>query len=268
MSAPELSAKIMTQADSTTNPRESLVQWYYMVDDLHARVKSLSGSHAQLSRLAEVKNNLRAEIDNRKKAFSQTKVQEFYKNYTGHLSGTVPLSTMCKNQYEIVDDWSYALDLPTPLVLATWDIESSCGWYKPSNGDGVFQLVSKEYGSSSQMTKGEWIMMMYDYAQLLKDKMSRYHTANKLNVSSCSSKSTTATGQTAPICLNYTSMDLDSIIKYGALYNGLSGGKIKGDIQPAAADYVYGKFGSGNQSAKKDGLLMRILKISDYVVKK
>ena len=60
-------------------------------------------------------------------------------------------------------------------------------------------------------------------------------------------------------------MDMDSLIKYGALYNGLSGAVIKGDIQPAASAYVYGKFGSENQSANKDGILMRVLKVLDYM---
>ena len=140
--------------------------------------------------------------------------------------------------------------------------------YKPSNRNGVFQLTARDYGVSENLTKGEWIMMMYDYAKLVKDKITRYHTSNSLSATTCDSKSTTTIDQIAPVCFNYGSLDLDSIIKYGALYNGLSGSTIKWNIKPWNPDYVFGKFGPDNQSAKKDGLVMRILKVLDYNKKK
>lgn len=133
----------------------------------------------------------------------------------------VGLSTVCAQRYQLVDDRSYAFNMPTALVLATLDMESSCGWYKPTNGDGVFQLIAKDYGTGT-LTTGQWIMMMYDFAELVRGKHARYHTANKLSIDTCSTKDVNQTGQTAPICLTYTNLDLDSLIKHGALYNGLS----------------------------------------------
>ena len=64
---------------------------------------------------------------------------------------------------------------------------------------------------------------MYDYVALVQSKIAWYHTSNSLSKDTCSSKDTTTLGQIAPICLSYTSLDLDSLVKYGALYNGLSG---------------------------------------------
>lgn len=264
LTATELTNKIIQTADANNYPKESLLQWYYSVEDLYTRLQKISPSSPELARLFLVKDGLRQEINTRKNALSTTGEDNLLIQYETALTTAPWLSNLCKNNYELVDDWAYALDLPMSLVLATWDIEASCGLYKPSNRNGVFQLTSKDYGIGENLTKWEWIMMMYDYADLIKGKVNRYHTANKLSRDDCSTKDLIATGQTAPICLRYGSLDFDSIIKYGALYNGLSWSTIKGDIRPGVADYVFGKFGPDNQTAKKDGLMMRILKTLDY----
>lgn len=106
--------------------------------------------------------------------------------------------------------------------------------------------------------------MAYDYRDLIQGKHNRYHNANKLSPTTCTQKNMNFTGQTAPICLSYTQMDIDSIIKYGALYNALAGPTIIGDIQPRNISYVYGKLTS---DANKDGLIVRILKILRWMNK-
>ena len=124
------------------------------------------------------------------------------------------LDTLCRQRYQLVDDRSYALDLPTPLVLATLDMESSCRRSNPTNGDGVFQLIAKDYDTGATLSVGQWIMMMYDYAELVRGKHAWYHNINKFSTNNCSTKNINLTEQTAPICLSYTTMDIDSIIKY------------------------------------------------------
>ena len=42
---------------------------------------------------------------------------------------------------------SFANDFPTALTIAVWFRESTCGYYLPKNGDGPFQIVSKDYGT-------------------------------------------------------------------------------------------------------------------------
>jgi hypothetical protein len=142
-------------------------------------------------------------------------------------------------------------------------MESWCGRYKPTNGDGVFQLVSKDYGTGVLST-GERILMMYDFSALLKGKYDRYHTANKLSPNDCNTNMTWSTGIISPICLSYTTLDFDSIVKHGALYNWLSGSIIKGNIQPAIAPYVFGHYTDTYSGSVKDWLLVRILKVLNY----
>ncbi len=257
--------QITTQIDSNSTPRESLVQRYYSIEDLEQRITKLSPNSTTLSNISSIKKALRTRLDNEKKSNTLSSgtlefIDDKRKNVT---TRNVWLSNICTQRYQLVDDRSYAFNMPTALVLATLDMESSCGWYKPNNGDGVFQLIAKDYGTWTLST-GQWIMMMYDFAELVRGKHARYHTANKLSINTCNTKDSNLTGQTAPICLSYTSLDLDSLIKHGALYNGLSGAKIMGDIQPGAPSYVYGRYTDTYSGSVKDGLIVRVLKSLRY----
>lgn len=260
-----LTKKIFQQIDTNPSPRESLVQWYYSMDDFYAKIAQLSKTHTSLPKIAAIRESLRLRLDKEKKNEVKESMLSMVDTYrSGVTTKDSWLTTLCKDRYQLVDDWSYAFNMPTPLVLATLDMESSCWWYKPINGDGVFQLIAKEYGTGT-LTTGQWIMMMYDFSSLVSWKHAWYHTANKLSKDSCNSKNKLLTGQTAAICLTYTTMDLDSLIKHGALYNWLANATIKWDIQPAAPSYVYGHYTDTYSGAVKDGLIVRVLKVLKYM---
>jgi hypothetical protein len=223
----DVTTKIFQQIDTNSNPRESLVQWYYSIDDFYTKIAQLSGSHKALPKIAAIRTSLRSKLDTAKtndKKNTMFGIVDMYRS--GVTTKDIGLTALCKDRYQLVDDRSYAFNMPTPLVLATLDMESSCGWYKPTNGDGVFQVISKDYGTGI-LTTGQWIMMMYDFSALISGKHAWYHTSNKLSKDDCTTKNTSLTGTTSPICLSYTSMDLDSLIKHGALYNGLANAIIK-----------------------------------------
>ena len=95
------------------------------------------------------------------------------------------------------------------------------------------------------MTTGQRIWMMYDFNDFLRAKFSRYATANKIN-------------NTLPF--DYQHISYTGLVQFGALYNGLSGASIRGDIQPAAPHYVYGNLNDQYSGAVKDGLIVRVIK--------
>lgn len=101
----------------------------------------------------------------------------------------------------------------------------------PNNRNGIFQITTNDHEPGA-IEVGHWIGMMYDFNDFLQRNKARYHNSNKLSIENCEYKDKTMVGQTAPVCLSYDSVDLDSLIKFGALYNGLAGSSIKGDIQP------------------------------------
>ena len=261
----DITNSILQQINTNPSPRESLVQWYYSMDDFYAKIAGLSWTHKALPKIASIRSTLRSKIDSAKNNEKKDNIITFWNTYrSGVTTQNVWLSNICKDRYQLVDDRSYAFNIPTALVLATLDMESSCWRYKPSNWDGVFQLIAKDYWTWT-LTTGQWIMMMYDFSALISGKHARYHTANKLSKDDCTTKNMNLTGTTSPICLTYTSMDLDSIIKHGALYNGLANATIKWDIQPWAPSYVYGRYTDAYSWAVKDGLIVRILKVVQYM---
>ena len=108
--------------------------------------------------------------------------------------------------------------------------------------------------------------MMYDFTKFLKNKVNTYNRKSAVAATDCTTKDMVLTGQNAQICMSYTTIDLDSIIKIGALYNGGSyPDSTRGrDIHPNAPKYVYGNFGPDNASYNYDGLIIRMLKVLKY----
>lgn len=232
------------------NPRESLVQRYYAIEDLHQAVQTQAPSSPTLTQLSTIKNKLRKEIDTKKSLLTQTSgaadLLGTYWSWVLTQSGS--LDKPCPQFMTLVDDRSYALDLPSSLVTATWLMESGCWRYRPANGDGIFQIVSKDYGTGTIAT-GHRIWMMYDFDDFIRAKFAWYQKANNL---------------TQQLPFSYQHIDYDSIVKFWSLYNGLSGATVKWNILPAAPNYVFGKLTDQYSWSQKDGLLVRVMKTLRY----
>lgn len=286
--------RILQKVDASTNPRESLVQRYYSVADLYERVKDFSSSSIQTSELKTLKDELRQELDSRKEdILSETdRFQDFYEQFNHYLLSAREhkLSSICKNNYNLADDRSYAFNLPTALTIALRDMESSCRINNP-NGDGIFQIIHNSYPAWKELTLGEIALQFYDFRDISFSKINRHNARASVRdlLVDCDTKSLTQTGVIAPICISYNSFDLDSIIKYAALYNGASysekfawsnakpGDKV---LWPLAPQYVFGglpdyqfkKDKSGdykldknwNKLLEKDGVIIRVLQSLNY----
>ena len=55
-----------------------------------------------------------------------------------------------------MDTLSFANNFPTALTIATRYREANCGYYLPANGDGPFQILSKDYGTG-QITEAKFL---------------------------------------------------------------------------------------------------------------
>ena len=98
-----------------------------------------------------------------------------------------------------MDTISFANNFPTALMMAVRYRETNCGYYLPSNGDGPFQILSKDYGTG-QISEAKFLQIMQDYIDFSKGKMSRYNNVNAANNRS--------------INLTYTGFNLTGIINY------------------------------------------------------
>ena len=133
-------------------------------------------------RLATVSSGLRdyaySLFDSRKKLAKQQSVaekSEFLDEYRANISidEDFPVDN-CMWWYNTIDNISFANDFPTALAIAVWYRETGCGYYLPSNGDGPFQIVSKDYGNG-EITEEIFKQTIQDFIDFSKWKIDSYN---------------------------------------------------------------------------------------------
>lgn len=177
------------------------------------------------------------------KQASKTAKQEFLATY---MTGIKEISgnENCTGRYNLLDTISFANNFPTALTIATWYREASCGYYLPSNGDGPFQIISKEYGTG-QINESLFVQTVQDFIDFSKAKRQQYKT--KLWIS-----------------LTYTWLNWTGLINHSALYNG---GIISGAIvNPIAPRYVYDGYGDAYSGATRYGVVPKFLKTLQWEI--
>ena len=63
----------------------------------------------------------------------------------------------------------FANNFPTALTIATRYRETHCGYYLPSNGDGPFQILSKDYGTG-EINEDTFTQSIQDFIDFSKGK--------------------------------------------------------------------------------------------------
>ena len=151
---------------------------------------------------------------------------------------------LCATYYKDLDTISFVNNFPTALTMATRYREAGCKRYLPGNGNGPFQILSKNYGSG-QLTKGIFYQSVQDFIDFSRAKWTQYKS--KLWIS-----------------LTYTGWDLTGIVNHAALYNG--GVITWGVVKPYAPKYVYDGYGYGYSGAIRYGVLPKFLKVLQWEV--
>lgn len=233
--------------EHSQTPQRDMVGWYYAIEDLRQAVLVEAPQSPYLQKIEQISKDLRQELDAKKalRPLSSTSLSLLDQYRSGVLTNDKSLDKPCPQFAQLIDDWAFALDLPASLITATWLMESGCGRSRPANGDGIFQIVSKDYGTGV-MTTGHRIWMVSDFNDFVRAKFARYHRVNAI---------------TTGFPMSYQYIDYTGVVKFGALYNGLSGANVRGDISPASVNYVFGKLNDQYSGAVKDGLLVRVMKV-------
>ena len=218
-----------------------LAKWYNILEDDE--------------RLATISSGLRdyayAQFDSRKRTTKQKSVTEktnFLDEYRWDImmEEEFPFDK-CIWRYNTIDNISFANDFPTALTLAVWYRESGCGYYLPSNGDGPFQIVSKDYGNG-EITEEVFKQTVQDFIDFAKWKIESYNSR--------------ADEEFPEINLSYTSFDYTGVVSFAALYNWWT--RTWGMVQPNAPKYVFDGYGEKYANAKKYGLFPAFLKLISW----
>jgi len=208
-------------------------------------------------RLATISSGLRdytySLFDSKKKLAKQQYVWEkskFLDEYEWDISinSEFPMDN-CVWRYNTLDNISFANDFPTALTIAVWYKESNCGYYLPANGDGPFQIVSKNYGNG-EITEEIFKQTVQDFIDFSKSKIDSYNKK--------------ADEDFPEIKISYTWFDYTGVVSFAALYNWWT--RTGWMVQPNAPKYVFDGYGEDYSNAKKYGLFPALLKVLDWEV--
>lgn len=196
--------------------------------------------------LKELEIDLTNQITTQKTQTKQANKEQIKAFVANNMTGIALISETdtCKQQYDLIDMISFANNFPTALTLATRYREASCRMYLPGNGDGPFQIVSKEYGAGD-LTLTTFKQSVQDFIDFSKAKYGNYYS------------------KIGPI-FTYTGFDMTGIVNHAALYNG---GKImSGVVVPLMPKYVYEWYGNYASGAVRYGIRPKFIKILDREV--
>ena len=206
------------------------------------------GSDEQINRmLSQLNAHLMDKLTTEKtkaKIWSKQFKQDFLTQYlTGEIQDiTGQLS--CTGRYNTLDTISFAYNFPTALTIATRYREANCGYYLPANGDGPFQILSKDYGTWT-ITEEIFTKSVTDFIEFSKAKHTQYHTRLWIN-------------------LTYTGFDRTGLANHAGLYNG---GLISWNIvNPNNPKYLWDGYGVEFSGALRYGLMPKFLKTLQWEI--
>jgi len=228
---------------------QDLRSFYYQIRDLQNTYQFEPKIDYLLS---ELKAHLRSTLQSRKqqtKTLSRNDKYIFFEEYKSMINTGPALSNSCLGRYNTLDDIAFAHDYSTSVLIATRYRESDCGYYLPKNGDWPFQIVSKDYGTW-HITEAIFVQSAVDFINFSKNKYERYATSNL------------ASGHR--VDLHYTGLTLSGIVRHGALYNGLSGYTVYGDISPLNPRYVWDNYGQDFSGSVRNGIAVQTLKMLEW----
>ena len=218
-----------------------LWKWYNILKD-DERLSTIS------SGLRDYASSL---FDSRKKLSKQQYIGEkskFLDEYKWNITINEKFPVdYCMWWYNTIDNISFANDFPTALTIAVWYKESNCGYYLPANGDGPFQIVSKDYGNG-EITEDLFKQTIQDFIDFSKSKIDSYNRKADSNF--------------PEIKISYTWFDYTGVVSFAALYNWWT--RTGGMVQPNAPKYVFDGYGQDYSNAKKYWLFPALLKVLEW----
>ena len=197
--------------------------------------------------LSGLETHLSNQINTKKTQVKQANKEQIKSFVAQNMTGisNIPETDICKQQYDLIDTISFANNFPTALTLATRYREASCRMYLPGNGDGPFQIISKNYGAG-ELNLTTFKQSVQDFIDFSKAKYGNYYS------------------KIGPI-FTYTGFDMTGIVNHAALYNG---GKImSGVVVPIIPKYVYEWYGNYSSWAVRYGIRPKFVKLLDREVR-
>jgi len=226
---------------TSTNPNQEKVLWLYAFSDA-----VVDPSFKPL--VDDIFFSLRRRIDQKKeidRLARQRWEREWRAMAGGMLTHAIPLPSSCIDEanWSIYDDVGRAFGIPPVVLAATHWIETTCRRWMHVNGP--YQIMSHQY-TTWDLSDAFFFSQTVAVARFIHNKVRRYNSRNPDH----------------QLLMAYTGMSVDDVVRFGALYNGLSGGRILHPIAPARPVYVWGNW--GERKERKNGLIVAISQFLAY----
>ena len=175
--------------------------------------------------------------------------ESFVYNYGSGIIQNHSIPQKCRDRRQYMDDISFVHNLPTAITMATRYAESTCGFYLPVHptygSNWPFQIITKDYGTG-EMTESLFRQTVQDFVWFAWHKINSYEKSNSK--------------EWLKVNLTYDTFDFTGVVRFGALYNGLSWSTIKWDIQPMKRWYVFNNYEPAYSGAVRHGLMPMFIK--------
>ena len=204
-----------------------------------------------LTHLRDHSYNLFTTLKNLAKQQSKQEKSAFLEYHKDNLLLNTEVANNCLGRYNTLDNLSFAHNFPTALTIAVWYRESTCSYALPRNGNGPFQIISKDYGSG-EITEEIFLQTVKDFLNFSWNKIIRYNDRN--------------IGNELSVNLGYTGASYTDLWRFSALYNGLSWGTVYGEISPTAPKYFLEGYENDIRDGehKKDWIFSMYLKMLEW----
>jgi len=163
-------------------------------------------------------------------------LEDFYATYKWKVTSTAPISTLCTQYYDKIDEVAKEYDFPTAVIVATWYREHTCKFSNPSNGWGNFQITSHSY-PPGEITWADFENQIINFIYFSRAKREWYDTFQKYG--------------REPVKLAYDEIDLTSLRKHAILYNWVVG---------TLTDNIYANQNFWTPSDGRDGIVVMTLR--------
>ena len=211
-----------------------------------------SGDQRMDYMISSIQNTLHDELQTMKIPAlldGKTTKEVFIHKYADNIIQDHSIPQKCWDRWQFLDDISFVHNLPTAITMATRYAESTCGFYLPIHAtygsNGPFQIITKDYGTG-EMTEKLYRQTVKDFVDFAWSKINSYQWSNR--------------NEWLTVNLTYSSFDFTGVVRFGALYNGLSGSTIKWDIQPMKRWYVFNNYEPAYSGAVRHGLMPMFIK--------
>lgn len=116
-------------------------------------------------------------LSQKEKITEDSPKQKIFSKYWTEILTDIDTIKPCMKKYDQIDKIAKDMNFPTPLIIATWWMETTCKSYNPSNSHGIFQIQSYDYWTW-EFGEEDFQRQIKDFINFSKNKRKRQNNSH------------------------------------------------------------------------------------------